>query len=293
MNRRKITQDELEVFLRKHKLWLDGDPDGVRADLRGANLSEADLSEANLSEADLRGADLHRADLSEANLSEANLSEADLSEADLRGVYLSEADLRGAYLYGADLRGANLSEADLSEADLRGADLYGADLRGADLHRADLRGADLHRADLRGADLSEAYLYGADLRGVDLSEAKHLDSAIDLNCPIACPEKGSFTAFKKVHGGHIVELEIPKDALRCSATSRKCRCSKAKVISITNLDGTPSGVDIAYSTYDINFAYKVGEIVKVDNFDPNRWNECAPGIHFFITRQEAVNYGIC
>ena len=25
-------------------------------------------------------------------------------------------------------------------------------------------------------------------------------------------------------------------------------------------------------------------------FDTNRWNECAPGIHFFITRQEAVNY---
>lgn len=25
-------------------------------------------------------------------------------------------------------------------------------------------------------------------------------------------------------------------------------------------------------------------------FDDNRWKECAPGIHCFITRNEAVNY---
>jgi hypothetical protein len=44
------------------------------------------------------------------------------------------------------------------------------------------------------------------------------------------------------------------------------------------------------SDYDNNFIYKVGEIVEEPNFDENRWEECAPGIHFFITRQEAVNY---
>ena len=52
----------------------------------------------------------------------------------------------------------------------------------------------------------------------------------------------------------------------------------------------PADVDVVYSNYDSSFAYRVGEIVSVDNFDTNRWNECAPGIHFFITRQEAVDY---
>ena len=78
--------------------------------------------------------------------------------------------------------------------------------------------------------------------------------------------------------------------MRCSATSRECRCSKAKVISITNIDGTEANIDAAYSGYDSEFEYRVGEIVKVDNFDTNRWHECAPGIHFFITRKEAVDY---
>ena len=46
----------------------------------------------------------------------------------------------------------------------------------------------------------------------------------------------------------------------------------------------------ACSSYDNTFIYKKGEIVSVDNFDEDRWNECSTGIHFFITREEAVNY---
>jgi hypothetical protein len=68
MKYKKITKEELEQFLRKHKLWLKDDPDGERADLSGA-----DLSWANLSGADLRGADLSGADLSWANLRGADL----------------------------------------------------------------------------------------------------------------------------------------------------------------------------------------------------------------------------
>ena len=190
-----------------------------------------------------------------------------------------------ADLTGANLTGANLYGADLTRADLTGADLTGADLTRAHLTRADLTGADLYGADLTGADL-----YGADLTRANLTGANYLNHAANVNYPIACPEKGSFIGFKKVQGDFIVELEIPADALRSSACSRKCRCSHAKVVSITNDDGTPAHVEVVYSKHDSSFRYKVGDIVKVNNFDTNRWNECAPDIHFFITRQEAVNY---
>ena len=85
-------------------------------------------------------------------------------------------------------------------------------------------------------------------------------------------------------------LEICADAKRSSATSRKCRCSKAKVLSITNLDGSESGLSEIESDYDEDFIYCVGETVEVPDFDENRWNECTAGIHFFITREEAVKY---
>ena len=191
------------------------------------------------------------------------------------------ADLRGADLRGADLRRADLYGADLSRADLYGADLYEANLRGADLRGADLRGADLSRADLSRADLRGANLYGAEIE-LEL---------INKFYPICCPEVGSFIAWKKVHGNLIVKLEVTETAKRSSAFGRKCRCSEAKVLDIQNLDGTSvDDVTIAYSTHDSNFAYRVGETVRVDNFDEDRRNECAPGIHFFITRQEAVEY---
>ena len=85
-------------------------------------------------------------------------------------------------------------------------------------------------------------------------------------------------------------MEICADAKRSSATSRKCRCSKAKVLSITNLDGSDSGLTEVRSNYSKEFVYCVGEIAKAPDFDENRWNECTAGIHFFITRGEAVKY---
>ena len=220
----------------------------------------------------------------------ANLSEANLSEANLRGANLRGANLRGANLSGAHLRWASLSGADLRGANLSGADLSVADLRRADLSVADLSEANLSGADLSVADLSGANLRGANLRGADLSEAKNIDQAFwnihTTFYPLQCPEEGAYIAYKKA-GGLIVKLEIAEDALRSSATSRKCRASKALVLSITDLDGNPAG-DQVCSDHDKNFVYKVGEIVEVLDFDTNRWNECSSGIHHFITRAEAV-----
>ena len=202
----------------------------------------------------------------------------------LSGAYLSGADLSGAYLSRAYLSGADLSGADLSRANLSGANLSGADLSGADLSRANLSGANLSRAYLSGADLSGADLSGANLSGAYLSGAKNVPYI-----PYACPDFGMFIGFKKAFG-YIVVLEIPEDAKRLSATGRKCRCNKAKVLEIQNIDGTKANVTKVASGYDSNFVYEVGKTVSVDNFCENRWEKCSPGIHFFINRQEAVNY---
>ena len=285
---RKIDEAELNKILSNHKLWLMDESNGIRADLSGvdleyADLDGADLGDANLSGADLRGADLKSANLWYADLRGADLRDASLGCADLRGADLRSANLWYADLRGADLRDASLGCADLGYADLGGANLGGADLSGADLRDADLRGANLGGADLSGADLRDADLRGANLWSTDLSCVKN------IFFPMACPEKGSFIAFKKA-GCYIIELFIPSNAKRCSATSRKCRCSKAKVISITTPSGDKTNITEVHSNYDPNFIYKLGEYVEVKNFDDNRWNECSTGIHFFITRQEAVNY---
>ena len=251
---KEITTKQLNEILTKHAEWIEScGTKGARADLSGADLRSANLS----------GADLSGASLNNANLWYVNFRYANLESANLRG-------------------------ADLSDANLSGADLRYANLRGTNLWSADLSNADLRCANLSDANLSDANLNGANLWYTDLWKSNFNGAKIDF--PIACPEKGSFIAFKKVKDDYIVELLIPEDARRCSATSKKCRCDKAKVLSITKLDGTSDGVDTVYSIHDEAFAYKIGEIVEVKDFDDNRWNECSTGIHFFVTRQEAVEY---
>ena len=157
------------------------------------------------------------------------------------------------------------NDAYLSDADLRGAYLSGAYLRGADLSYA---------------DLSYAYLRGADLRG-----AKQIPYI-----PLACPSDGAFIGWKKV-GRYLVKLEIPEDAKRSSATTNKCRCDKAKVLDIICIsDNSPLDLqEITCFNYHKTI-YKVGEMVYPDSFDEERWNECSHGIHFFINKQDAIDY---
>ena len=184
------------------------------------------------------------------------------------------------------LNGEGGSRADLRNADLSNADLFGANLRGANLRDANLRGANLRGADLFGANLRDANLSNADLCEASIDQM--MWNIYTVFYPLQCPESGSYIGYKKA-SGLVVELEIPADARRSSATSRKCRASKAKVLSITDINGNPAGGQVK-SNYDPNFVYAIGETVEVTDFDDNRWNECSTGIHHFITRAEAVIY---
>ena len=148
----------------------------------------------------------------------------------------------------------------------------------------DCEGWETMRADFSYCDLNHAILGYADLNHAKLRSAKEV-----RYIPMVCPEEGDFIGWKKA-GGKIVKLRIPEDALCSSATTRKCRCNKAEVIEIYNIDGTIAGERIVNSSYDSSFTYEVGKTVEVQDFDTNRWEECTKGIHFFINRQEAINY---
>lgn len=203
---------------------------------------------------------------------------------DCEGWETMRADFSHCKLDHTDLRSADLRYADLSSADLRYADLRYANLRYANLCSADLRFADLRFADLCSADLCSADLCSADFSSANLCGAEEVPYI-----PMVCPEEGDFIGWKKA-GNKIVKLHIPQDALRSSSTTRKCRCNRAEVIEIYNIDGTIADERIVSSSYDSNFTYEVGKTVEVQDFDANRWEECTKGIHFFINRQEAINY---
>lgn len=281
-----IDEEQLNIILENHKHWLNKDCD------------DWEYMKANL-----RGVDLCGVDLRDLNLSGADLSYADIRYAKLNGIDLHNARLRGANLYCADLSGADIHGADLSYADLHNANFYCANLICANLYCVNLYCASLYGANLINADLRCANLYGANLRDANLDNTKirgvnlnNAEISAAHNIPyvsMICPEEGAFIGWKKAiiaDKSVIIKLSIPASAKRSSATSRKCRCNKAKVLEIYNLDGTVAEERKCYSTFDKNFMYEVGKMVKVNDFDDDRWNECSHGIHFFINRQEAINY---
>ena len=296
-----MNKNEIKEILKLHEMWLNGEEGGERAHFCAADLCGVNLEYANLRKADLHGVDLCDANLSNANLSEAKLCGAFLEHANFYEANLCSADLRGANLSEADLRDANLCSANLFEADLQEVNFQNADLRSANLKYTNLRYANLKHTKLRRANLVYADLYGANLFNAEICEAIFTNAELSNTntrslkyneatafFAMQCPEKGSFIAYKRC-GNCIVELLIPEDAKRSSATTRKCRASKAKVLSIENLENGKNMNEVC-SGYDKTFIYKVGETVEVKNFDENRWKECSTGIHFFITRQEAINY---
>ena len=171
-----------------------------------------------------------------------------------------------------------------------------------------LYSTDLSKGLFINCTLTNVKLINTNLSRVEIKDCK-LDNIITNPFTsfynLQCPEEGSFIGFKKAYIINtmpnnktdlselpvIVKLQITEDSLRSSSTSRKCRCSKAKVLSISYLDGTECPEDtIACSRYNNDFVYKVGEILEIKDFNKDRWKECANGIHFFITREEAVNY---
>ena len=163
-------------------------------------------------------------------------------------------------------------EAIKAKINLRSANLSYADLRSANLSYANLSSANLSYANLRYADLSYA-----DLRSANLTPLQKAQISI-------VPDSGSFIGWKKCVGGIIVKLEIPAGSKRSNATGRKCRAEFVEVLELTG------GAESAKSIHDPDVIYRVGEIVRCDKWEEDRFIECGGGIHFYITKEEAENH---
>lgn len=170
----------------------------------------------------------------------------------------------------------------MKNARFRHCSFQGADLRGADLRGSDFRGCDLREADLRGADIRMAILEKANLDGIKTD-------TMTKGFRMCCPETGAFVAYKKCLYDRIVQLFIPADAKRSSATGRTCRCDKAKVLSVRSIDCRQE-YDEAWSLVDEQFVYRKGSWVYADAFTEDRFQDSTHGIHFWMTRDEAIQY---
>ena len=201
---------------------------------------------------------------------------------DLSGMDLSNIDFVLSSLQHVKLRNVNLENSSLENSLFDGADMHGANLRNANMKMGAFRRCDLGESNICGADLYASVLESANLSGIISDENTKWFK-------MRCPEEGAFLGYKKCVNDRIVQLLIPADARRTSATMRCCRCDKAKVLTIKSFDYKDSFSE-AWSLVDENFVYRVGEWAVAENFNPDRWYDSTGGIHFWMYREEAIGY---
>lgn len=157
----------------------------------------------------------------------------------------------------------------------QGANLHCADLRGADLCHADLCHADLSGANLNEANLSGADLSGAYLRNTNLTNTKMP--------PLNTPE-GDVIGYKKLANGTVAKLLIKAHVRRtASYVGNKLRAESALCIE---------GEGKSWTNMYYRLSYSPGvEVNPTHGYDDDPRVECAPGIHFFLTRKEAEDFG--
>ena len=186
-------------------------------------------------------------------------------------LFATEAETLKEAVEAAVAAGANLDRANLNEANLDRANLNEASLYGANLNEASLNGASLNRASLNEASLNEANLENTKLPGFQI------------------PQEGALVVWKKLRHGVLAKLCIPADAARTAAlVGRKCRAAFAEVLRLENEAGETQAE--GESRHEKGFFYRAGERVTPAGYADDIREECQPGIHFWLTREEAVAY---
>lgn len=210
----------------------------------------------------------------------------------LREVSFKNMDLSGYNLSGIDFTLSSFENVRLEKVDFSGAAVENVLFDGCSVKGAVFRNVNMKTASMRYCDMTGCDIRGANLFGAVLEHAK-LDGIISDERTqwfrMHCPEKGAILGYKKCVNDRLVQLLIPADAKRTSATLPSCRCSKAKVLTIKSFDSTEE-FDEAWSLVDENFVYHKGQWVEVSDFNEDRWMDSTTGIHFWMSREEAIRY---
>jgi hypothetical protein len=229
-------------------------------------------------------------DFSNCNFTKFDFSEWDFSQFFGIGV---NALFNGASFYRSNFTAVDFSTSYFSWANFENTNFDLADFSNTNFSETYFVGANFHYTTFRRTNFNKANFIKVDFRGVDftgsninfnISNFEPLVNETTIGLSLACPEEGAFIAYKKCVNDTIVKLQICEDAKRSSATTLKCRASKALVLEIEG------GLTEIASKWDESFIYRVGEIVEVTDFDENRWDECSKGIHFFLSKEVAKQY---
>lgn len=220
------------------------------------------------------------------DFSYADFYRMDLSGTDFHGANLFSANFREATAMTCNFRETTLNNSNFDKAVANESDFYGASLRMASFFRTKLWKTNFAYADFGHADLLEADFYKSTLCGAAFGDTRNMPYV-----PTWLPVE-SFIGWVKVIGegeSYIVKIKILNDSQRTRGVGDICRCDKALVLEIQDLEGNKLDIEeIEYHDKWGTLVFHVWEVTESEEWYPGRWNDCKAGITFFIDRQSAV-----
>ena len=251
----KITQKSLDRRIKLHEAWLKGKPEGQPLVLRDVKLHGLDMSNHMLRSAVFDTCNIQRVCFDKSNMG---------------GVHFGHSVLQAVTFKRCDIYNTLFSYTQLSRVDFTFARLGHNVFQICGFDDCKFRRANLNLQS-----------FGSAMFGSSNFDTATYDRLVKRTAIV--PATGSFIGWKKCLNGVLVKLQIPAKAQRSNATGRKCRAEYAEVLRVI-------GAKTGLSTFDDITQYRAGETVRCHKWNPNRFNECSGGIHFFLTRKEAADY---
>ena len=277
----------------------------IDCDLHGFDFNYANFRGAHIINCNFEGAVLTNSVFDDASITGSNFNYttaepcgasfcgASFCAATLANVSMNDCSLSIASFIEATLKHVSIKQSSLIKACFNRAYVSDSILQGSDLSQAKFVDAKIYHCVFTGSRVSDINMIGAQMECPD-----GLDACEGFNAEcisFACPAEGSFVAWKACRDNTICKILIPEDAKRSSAFGRKCRASKFKVLEIyhVDLDTNVIGVtdrEFATSMFNPDWIYERGKTYEEPNFVNDRFKECTVGLHFFMNKQDAIDY---
>ena len=315
----------LKAILEDHMHWLDKDVEGWEK--MRANLCNVDFSfiSRQLSNANFSGAMLTNCDFSYSDLPQINFNNAVLKSCRFNHTYLANATFKNANIIGCNFNFADCTHSFFENAILTKVIADNATFQQSNFDNITINSSNFTLSNFEGCKFKNAKVYDSTLFICNLLNIftkntsfnfcslyksfihRHNEGSLDINRTEL--DFANIDDLANVRGRYIeyragkilnepiigykkcrtcddlraiVTLEIPKGAIVFSINGCKFRTNKVKVLAIDR-------VDTAYALYN-NMSYHVGDEITINDFNCMYNVECASGIHFFMTKEEAINY---
>lgn len=278
------------------------------------NLEYAFFGESYINNWHISDCCMYASKFMKSNIVSSRMIECKIKASNFENSEISSLTIQGCYAKRSSFREAHIRDCNFSDNMFETSSFVLATISKTNFGNSNLSYSRLDKTAFIKCSLCFTNFYASDITSLtEFVDCEVGQGTIGLG--LACPAVGEFIGWKKViidvekkisgdkdmieykhvKTTGIVQLLIPEDALRSSATTKKCRANKAKVIGIEVSD--PKAINWVpmeewdvHSDFDRTFKYHIGDDLVVPNFDHDRWNECAPGIHFFMNKEDAENY---